>query len=204
VDAWTAWLDNGVEGIVMTASGCGVTVKEYGRLLKHDPVYAEKAARISAAAKDIAEVILAEKSQLERQLKEMGDPAHNRPAVKLAFHSPCTLQHGQKINGAVEAMLTMSGYQLTEAPDGHLCCGSAGTYSILQREISQRLLSGKVVALESGKPEMIATANIGCLMHLQSGTKLSVKHWIELLDERLGNLLARKPPSRPAGLVQRL
>lgn len=184
VDAWIPFLDDGAESIVMTASGCGATVKEYGYLLKHDPVYAEKAARVSEATKDIVEVLLAERNQLEKILKEKRDFSTGHPE-NLAFHSPCTLQHGQGINGAVEEVLTMFGYQLTEIPDAHLCCGSAGTYSILQKEISQQLLANKVAALESGEPEMIATANIGCLMHLQSGSSLPVKHWIELLVDKL-------------------
>ena len=104
---------------------------------------------------------------------------------RLAFHSPCSLQHGQKITGAVEAILAAAGFQLVTVPDQHFCCGSAGTYSILQKELSRQLLKNKVGALESGKPECIVTANIGCLTHLQGGTSLPVRHWIELLDEKL-------------------
>jgi len=165
----------------MTASGCGVTVKEYGHLLSHDADYAEKAEKISALTKDISEVLLAETENLQQLIQSRVAPNQ----TKLSFHSPCTLQHGMKIRGVVEQILMLAGFDLTVVPDAHLCCGSAGTYSILQPELSQQLLKNKVIALESGKPAEIATANIGCLMHLQNGTSIPVKHWIELLDERL-------------------
>jgi len=187
IDAWLPHLEQGVEAIVMTASGCGVTVKEYGHLLKHDPVYADKAARVSAATRDISEVLLAEKERLMALLGKSGVNRDSRPHKenKLAFHSPCTLQHGQKITGVIEALLTMAGFELTPVADQHLCCGSSGTYSLLQKQISRQLLKNKIGALESGAPAGIATANIGCLTHLQSGTAMPVRHWIELLDERL-------------------
>jgi glycolate oxidase iron-sulfur subunit len=172
----------GVEAIVMTASGCGVTVKEYGHLLRHDPAYAGKAARISELTKDISEIIEAESHSLARLL---GTSIPDEKKPKLAFHSPCTLQHGMKIRGVVEKILLAAGFRLTAVPDSHLCCGSAGTYSILQPELSRQLLENKVRALESGAPDRIATANIGCLMHVQSGTCLPVDHWIEILDEAL-------------------
>ncbi len=175
----------GVEAIVMTASGCGVTVKEYGHLLRHDPAYAEKAARISELTKDISEILEAETQALvpllDRPLVSTGDAKKTR----LAFHSPCTLQHGMRIRGVAEKILVAAGFELTYVPDAHLCCGSAGTYSILQPELSQQLLKNKVTALESGQPIRIATANIGCLMHVRSGTSLPVEHWIEILDEKL-------------------
>ena len=183
IDAWLPHLDQGAEAIVMTASGCGVTVKEYGHLLKHDSDYADKAARISAATRDISEVLLAEKVGLQKLLHNKNIPdAHFE---KVAFHSPCTLQHGQKITGVIEELLASAGFELMLVPDRHLCCGSAGTYSILQSELSQLLLKNKVNALQSGTPDLIATANIGCLMHLQSGAAVPVRHWIELLDERV-------------------
>jgi glycolate oxidase iron-sulfur subunit len=187
IDAWLPYLEQGAETIVMTASGCGVTVKEYGHLLKHDSDYADKAARISAATKDISEVLLAEKGRLMELLSKAGMNRNSNANWnnRLAFHSPCTLQHGQKITGVIEAMLTMAGFELTPVPDQHLCCGSSGTYSLLQKELSQQLLANKINALESGAPAGIATANIGCLTHLQSGTAVPVRHWIELLDERL-------------------
>lgn len=182
IDAWWPFVEEKViEAIVMTASGCGVTVKEYGHLLSHDADYAEKAEKISALTKDISEVLLAETENLQQLIQSRVAPNQ----TKLSFHSPCTLQHGMKIRGVVEQILMLAGFDLTVVPDAHLCCGSAGTYSILQPELSQQLLKNKVIALESGKPAEIATANIGCLMHLQNGTSIPVKHWIELLDERL-------------------
>ncbi len=183
IDAWWSWVERReVEAIVVTASGCGVSVKEYGHLLRHDLAYAGKAVKISALAKDISEILYAELENIEHLMNKQNP---NTDKTKLSFHSPCTLQHGMKICGIVEKILTVSGFDLTIVPDAHLCCGSAGTYSILQPELSQQLLKNKVTALESGKPDQIATANIGCLMHLQGGTATSVKHWIELIDERL-------------------
>jgi glycolate oxidase iron-sulfur subunit len=179
--------DAGIEAIVMTASGCGVTEMEYGQLLRHDPAYAGKAARISELTKDISEIIEAESQSLARLL---GTSIPDEKKPRVAFHSPCTLQHGMKIRGVVEKILLAAGFRLTAVPDSHLCCGSAGTYSILQPELSRQLLENKVKALESGTPDRIATSNIGCLMHVQSGTSLPVDHWIEILDEAL---LDRKP-----------
>jgi len=186
IDAWWPDVEQGIEAIVMTASGCGVLVKEYGHLLAGDPQYAHKAARISALTKDAAEVLAAESAALERALLAAHAGASDAPpAPRIAYHAPCTLQHGQKISGVVERLLKAAGFELTFVPEGHLCCGSAGTYSLLQSELSQRLLVNKVGALESGGPEAIATANIGCLSHIQSGTQLPVRHWVELLEERL-------------------
>ncbi len=183
IDAWWPLIEkNEVEYIAMTASGCGVTVKEYGHILRHDPAYAEKAARVSAMTKDLSEILLSEQEKLQQLLetrKEKPDP------VRIAFHSPCTLQHGQQIRGAAEKILQTAGFKLTAVPDAHLCCGSAGTYSILQPALSQQLLKNKANALESDHPQHIATANIGCLMHLQNGTSLPVRHWVELIDEWL-------------------
>ncbi|SEL61924.1 glycolate oxidase subunit GlcF [Nitrosovibrio tenuis] len=174
------------EAIVITASGCGVTVKDYGHLLRHDPVYAGKAARVSAMAKDISEIVDAETRTLMSLLDRAPDNSGKRSnKPKLAFHSPCTLQHGMNIRGVAEKILIAAGFELTYVPDAHLCCGSAGTYSILQPELSQRLLVNKVAALESGAPARIATANIGCLMHVRGGTSLPVDHWIEILDEKI-------------------
>ncbi|MGZ0019367.1 glycolate oxidase subunit GlcF [Nitrosomonas sp. wSCUT-2] len=185
IDAWWPYIEQEkAEAIVMTASGCGVTVRDYGHLLSHDRDYAEKAARISAMTKDISEILYTEKDRLQ----ELVESKKNGNQTKLAFHSPCTLQHGMKIRGVVEQILSSAGFDLTNVPNGHLCCGSAGTYSILQPELSQQLLKNKVEALESGQPDQIATANIGCLMHLQNGTTISVRHWIELIDQQLSSL----------------
>ncbi len=176
IDKWWPALENGAEAIVITASGCGVFVKEYGHLLRDDPVYAEKAARVSALARDICEIL--GKEDLS-PLLSASPPS--QPPVKIALHVPCTLQHGQKLSGVIENILKQVGFELTAVPDSHLCCGSAGVYSLLQKNISQRLLKNKLTALHSGRPQLIATANIGCQMHLQSQTDLPVKHWIELL-----------------------
>ncbi|MGH8693306.1 MAG: glycolate oxidase subunit GlcF, partial [Burkholderiales bacterium] len=194
IDAWWPHFEAGAEAVVMTASGCGTMVKEYGHLLARDPAYAEKAKRISDLTKDISEILFDEKEKLEFLFSGISlVTRHQSPVAasaakpRVAFHSPCSLQHGLQIHGKVEAVLTAAGFELTSVPDSHLCCGSAGTYSILQPELSQKLLKNKVDALESEKPALLATANIGCLTHIQSGTALAVRHWIELLDERLKN-----------------
>ena len=172
IDSWWPLVERGeVEAIVMTASGCGVTVREYGELLAHDPQYRDKAARISALTRDLAEVVPPE------SLSARG--AHGR----VAFQAPCTLQHGQGVRGLVETLLGKAGYELTPVREGHLCCGSAGTYSILQPALSTELRSRKLACLQEGAPQAIATANIGCLAHLQSASATPVRHWIELLDE---------------------
>ena len=176
VDAWWPYVEQDIEAIVITASGCGVVVKDYGPLLAHDASYADKAAKISSLAKDIGEVLSNE------DLSILNANVDNR---KVAFHSPCTLQHGQKLNGVVESILRRIGFNLTEVADAHLCCGSAGTYSILQSEISQQLLNNKVSALQQDEPDVIATANIGCQMHISSRADVAVKHWIELIDEAI-------------------
>ena len=170
IDAWWPMIERGeVEAIVMTASGCGVTVKEYGEYLAHDPLYREKAARVSAMTRDLSEVI---------PLEEIRGAGKG----KVAFQSPCTLQHGQKIRGRVEDALRRAGYELVPVDDAHLCCGSAGTYSLLQPAIAGELRSRKLAALQAGAPRFIATANIGCLTHLQGAASRPVRHWIELLD----------------------
>jgi glycolate oxidase iron-sulfur subunit len=178
IDAWWPHVEAGAEAIVITASGCGTMVADYGRLMRDDPAYAEKGARIAALAKDISEIVAAEQQAIEARFT-----GKTRTAV--AFHAPCSLQHGLKIRGVVESILMRAGFDLTPVPDSHLCCGSAGTYSILNPAISKDLLRDKVAALESGRPEIIATANIGCLSHIQTGTARPVRHWIELLDEAI-------------------
>jgi glycolate oxidase iron-sulfur subunit len=170
VDRWWPMVERGeVEAIVTTASGCGVTIKEYAHLLAGDPDYREKAERISRLCMDLCEVVVAPESIVPG-------------SRKVAFQSPCTLQHGQKIRGKVEALLVSAGYRLVAVQDGHLCCGSAGTYSILQPELSRELRARKLAALQEEAPQVIATANIGCLSHLQSASPTPVRHWIELLD----------------------
>ena len=172
IDAWWPYIEQGVEAIVLTASGCGVMVKDYGKLLANDTTYAEKAKKVSAISKDISEILQDEDlSKLNISVKSQ----------RVAFHSSCTLQHGQKITGVVEKILGNAGYQLTSVSDQHLCCGSAGTYSILQEDLSQQLLQNKLNALQADTPEIIVTANIGCQMHMAPKTSVPVKHWIELL-----------------------
>ena len=181
IDVWWPHVEAGAEAIVMTASGCGSTVKEYGHLLRDDPAYAAKAERISSLTLDLSEVLAAELPALTALL---GASPVARP--KVAFHSPCSLQHGQQVRGKVESVLEAAGCELVAVPDAHLCCGSAGTYSILQPALSRKLRYNKLAALHAGAPEAVATANIGCLAHLQSGTQTPVSHWVQLLDERLG------------------
>lgn len=178
IDAWWPHVEAGAEAIVVTASGCGVQVCDYAHVLADDPDYAEKAARISMLCRDPSEVVAAEGGALRPLLTAAA-------RGKLAFHAPCTLQHGLKIRGVVEQLLVAAGYELTPVADVHLCCGSAGTYSVLQPEISHTLRANKLAALSAGGPQCIATANIGCLTHLQGGAKVPVRHWIELIDEAI-------------------
>lgn len=174
IDAWWPAIEAGAEAIVMTASGCGAMVKEYGELLADDPDYAEKAHRVAELTQDISEV-LGEENLSQLKVREI------KPT---AYHCPCTLQHGQQLKGGVEAILKKVGVPLTKTTDKHLCCGSAGTYSILQPETSQQLLDDKLDALSIGQPEQIVTANVGCQMHLETKADVPVKHWIELLDPK--------------------
>lgn len=160
---------------MQTASGCGAFIHEYGHLLAHDPLYAGKAARISALARDLVEVLR------DEPLEQLGLCREQR----LAFHCPCTLQHALKLGGAVEAVLTRLGFSLTRVPDGHLCCGSAGTYSLTQPELARQLRDNRLDALESGKPQIIATANIGCQTHLDGAGRTPVRHWIEIVEQAL-------------------
>ena len=176
IDHWSRQIENGAEAIISTASGCGVMIKDYDSLLANEPEYLEKAKAIVNLTKDISEVILHELTNSRLNIKSRGE---------IAFHSPCTLQHGQKLNGVVENILEKTGFTLTTVNDAHLCCGSAGTYSILQKKLSQQLRDNKLNNLLDGKPRLIATANVGCLLHLRSGTETPVVHWINLLDKQL-------------------
>ncbi len=179
IDAWWPQVEAGAEAILVTASGCGAMVKDYGALLAQDPVYADKAARIAALARDPSEVLAVELARPEVALPQPG------AGRKIAFHSPCSLQHGQKLPGLAEGLLTRLGYELTPVADGHLCCGSAGSYSLLQPTLARQLRDNKLNSLAAGGPECIATANVGCQLHLESGTRIPVRHWIELVDEVL-------------------
>jgi len=174
IDAWWPAIEQGAEAIVITASGCAPMVKDYGQLLAADAAYADKARRVSKLAKDISEIIAGE--TLSGILKQ---PAGK---LKIAFHSPCTLQHAQRINGTVEQLLDKAGFELTVVANSHLCCGSAGTYSILQPAMATTLRDNKLNTLQAGRPDMIATANIGCLTHMAGHADVPVRHWIECLD----------------------
>jgi glycolate oxidase iron-sulfur subunit len=178
IDAWWPHVEAGAEAIVMTASGCGVTVKEYGHLLADDPAYAAKAQRISALTKDLSELLPAYETELQRKLA-------GKISKRVAWHPPCTLQHGQQIRGKVEGLLRALGVDVQLCADSHLCCGSAGTYSVLQPELAYQLRDNKLAKLQATGAEMIVSANIGCLTHLQSGTEMPVTHWIELVDNAL-------------------
>ena len=182
IDAWWPSIERGeVEAIVMTASGCGSFVREYAHHLHEDPAYREKAERVSAMTKDLCEIV--PENAIQR----------NTGSGRVAFQSPCSLQHGQQLRGKVEALLRAAGFELTPVAEGHLCCGSAGTYSILQPELSGTLRERKLSALAAGGPGVIATANIGCLAHLQAATRTPVRHWIQLLDEASGSGQNRAP-----------
>jgi glycolate oxidase iron-sulfur subunit len=183
IDAWWPYVDGGqthppVEAIVMNASGCGVTVKEYGHILKDDAAYAGKAARISALTKDLSELL----PLLVEQLKGKVKPTPGN----MAFHPPCTLQHGQQLKGGVEKLLGDLGFDVKVAScEAHLCCGSAGTYSVLQPDLATQLRDRKLGHLQEAQPTQIISANIGCITHLQSGTATPVRHWVEMLDDAL-------------------
>ena len=176
IDAWWPYVQAGAEAIVMTASGCGAMVKEYGHLLANDPHYAARAQRITELTKDLSEILPAFQQELAKkvQIKK-----------RVAYHPPCTLQHGQQIRGKVEEVLRAVGVDVTLCTDSHLCCGSAGTYSVLQPELSYQLRDNKLKNLQATQSEMIVSANIGCLTHLQSGTESPVRHWIELIDQAM-------------------
>jgi glycolate oxidase iron-sulfur subunit len=178
IDAWWPYVEQGVEAIVMNASGCGATVKEYAHLLRNDPAYAEKAKRIVALTRDIAEIL----PDFEEPLTEL---TRRRAVHTVAFHPPCTLQHGQQIRGTVEHLLGALGIDVRLPADSHLCCGSAGTYSLTQPALSYALRNQKLERLLAQEPQLIVSANVGCIAHLQSGTSTPVVHWIELVEHML-------------------
>jgi len=171
IDAWWPLIEQGAEAIVVTASGCTPMLKDYQHLLQGDMHYAERAKRISAMTQDLSEVLSRE---------DLSELRPQKPK-RVAFHSPCSLQHAQKLDGVVESLLQQTGFTLLPVHDAHLCCGSAGTYSILQADLSARLRNDKLDCLQEKSPELIATANIGCLLHLQAAADVPVIHWIELL-----------------------
>ncbi len=182
IDAWWPAIQGGAEAIVMTASGCGAMVKDYAHLLAHDPVYADKAQQVSALTRDLSEILPEFETLLAARVaaRQAG-----KPVKRVAYHPPCTLQHGQQIRGKVESVLRAVGVDVTLCADSHICCGSAGTYSVLQPELAFKLRDNKLNHLQATQPDEIVSANIGCLTHLQSGTKMPVRHWIELVDKAL-------------------
>ncbi len=177
IDAWWPLIETGVEAIVVNASGCGAMLKDYAHALRDDPAYSKKAERIVSMTRDLSEFLAPAINALEKMLT----PAKTR----VAFHPPCTLQHTQKIRGVVEGILASLGAELVPVADSHLCCGSAGTYSILQPELSQQLRTRKLDNLQQNAPDVILSANIGCLSHVETGAGVPVRHWIEWVDERL-------------------
>lgn len=184
IDAWWPYLSDGsVEAVVMNASGCGAMVKEYGHLLRDDPAYAAKAQRVSELTRDLAEVLPMFEAELVAAVRQRQGAAF--AAGCAVFHPPCTLQHGQKIRGQVEKLLLALGVDLQPINESHLCCGSAGTYSVLQPELAYQLRDRKLGHLQAGAPKQILSANIGCITHLQSGTTTPVRHWVEWLDQVL-------------------
>jgi glycolate oxidase iron-sulfur subunit len=186
VDAWTTLIDrDGLDAIVITASGCGTTIKDYGFMLRLDPAYAEKAAKVSALAKDVTEYLAT---------LDLPEPSI-RPGLTVAYHSACSMQHGQKITRQPKALLERAGYTVREPREGHLCCGSAGTYNILQPEISARLRDRKVKNIEATGAALVATGNIGCMTQIASGSTLPIVHTVELLDWAYGGV-------KPAGVPE--
>jgi glycolate oxidase iron-sulfur subunit len=187
VDVWTREIDNkGLDAIIITASGCGTTIKDYGHMLRLDPAYAEKAARVSALASDITEY-----------LSTLDLPRQEQRRINVTYHSACSMQHGQKITMAPKLLLKNAGFTVRDPAEGHLCCGSAGTYNILQPDISAELKARKVRNIEATKPDVIATGNIGCMTQIGSGTAIPIVHTVELLDwayggEKPGKLSALK------------
>jgi glycolate oxidase iron-sulfur subunit len=180
IDAWWPHMEAGIDTIVVTASGCGVMLRDYAHVLAEDPEYKSKAAHIAGACKDLVQVLG------ERRDELLALPRVGSAQRRIAFHAPCTLQHGLRLAPQVESLLRDLGFRLTAVPDAHLCCGSAGTYSILQPELARRLRGNKQAALLSDNPGEIVTANIGCMTHLQAGAPTRVRHWIELVADLIG------------------
>ena len=177
IDAWWPHIESGVEAIVMNASGCACMVKEYAHLLRNDAAYAPKAARIAELTRDLAEVLPEHVAQLSQQVR--------RRSERVVFHPPCTLQHAQNVRGEVEKVLESLGAVVVPFADSHLCCGSAGTYSILQPAIAEELRDRKLEALQVSRPDVILSANVGCIVHLSGAAEIPVRHWVEWIAERL-------------------
>ena len=194
IDAWTREIDrDGLDAILITASGCGTNVKDYGFMFRTDAAYADKAARVSALTRDISEYL----ADLE-----VAAPLH-KPGLVVAYHAACSLQHGQKVLRAPKALLSNAGFVVKEVPEGHLCCGSAGTYNMLQPEIAARLRDRKVANIVTTAPDVIATGNLGCMVQIGQATAIPIVHTVELIDwatggpkpEALKNVVERVIPS---------
>ena len=176
IDAWTVELDRGLDAILVTASGCGTTIKDYGFMFRDEPAYAAKAARVSAAARDVTEYVLS--LGLPGPVRESG--------LVVAYHSACSMQHGQQIRTEPKTLLKQAGFTVKDVPEGHICCGSAGTYNLLQPEIAGRLRDRKVANIERLRPDVVATGNIGCITQIGAGTGIPIVHTVELLDWATG------------------
>jgi glycolate oxidase iron-sulfur subunit len=190
VAAWTREIEGkGLDAIVVNASGCGTTVKDYGFMLRGEPPWAGKAARVSALARDVSEV-----------MEELGlAPPVARPPLRVTYHAACSLQHGQRVREAPKALLKAAGFAVAEPAEGHLCCGSAGTYNLLQPELATRLRDRKLVNIDATAPAVVATGNIGCMTQLASGTGIPVLHTVELLDWATGGPMPAKMEGMDAG-----
>jgi len=197
IDAWWPHIQNGAEAIVINASGCGAMVREYAHVLRDDPAYAEKASRVVSLTLDLAEFL----APMQQRLVAQAAGVHASTPRRVAFHPPCTLQHTQKIRGTVEGILGALGAELVPVADAHLCCGSAGSYSLLQPDLSLQLRERKLANLLREKPAMILSANIGCLAHLDTGAAVPVRHWIEWVDQRLGLAAIGQDSGRPAASI---
>jgi glycolate oxidase iron-sulfur subunit len=179
INAWWPLVESGVEALVISASGCGSMIKEYGKILSTDPEYAHKAAMVSELAMDLSEVVGAE---------DLGGLGVEGDESKVAIHCPCSLQHSQGLPSSVDQIMTQLGFRLVQTKDKHICCGSAGTYSTLQADLSSRLLKQKVSSLTIDNPDVIVTANIGCQMDLDANSEVPVRHWIEVVNDRLNTM----------------
>jgi glycolate oxidase iron-sulfur subunit len=201
IDAFLAI--DGLDAIVITASGCGTTVKDYGFMLRNDPAYAERAARVSALAKDITEYLSTLVLRRDPAAPRSDDEAPNPQGLVVAYHAACSLQHGQRVTRQPKELLASLGFVVRDIPDAHLCCGSAGTYNILQADIARRLRDLKVRTIERVRPDVIAAGNLGCITQIATGTAVPVVHTIELIDWATGGRCPRRLRARPPRAAMR-
>jgi glycolate oxidase iron-sulfur subunit len=195
IDAFLAM--DGLDAIVITASGCGTTVKDYGFMLRNDPAYAERAARVSALTKDITEYLFGLPLNRDAAANQAGDDAAKAEGLVVAYHAACSLQHGQRVTRQPKDLLNRLGFVVRDIPDGHLCCGSAGTYNILQTDIAIRLRDLKVRTIERVRPDVIAAGNLGCITQIAAGTAVPVVHTVELIDWATGGRCPRRLREQP-------